>query len=86
MDKSSEHLNLSLELIRPIFELARLKIEALKPGEKIPATKLAEEVAKEIDMECAQIYTMLSLFFFKNYPGVDVKRGRFGGISRPYQG
>ncbi len=76
-----EHVELSLEKIRKIFEKASLRIEALKPGEKIPATVLAEQIAKEEDMNGPQLYPTL-LFLIKDYPGVKVKRGAQGGIYK----
>lgn len=79
--KSVEHVDNALAKIRPLFEKARLRIEALKPGEKIPATKLAEELANEIGMKGASLYPTLR-FLFDGYPGVKISRGAHGGILR----
>lgn len=80
MDNQS-HVDVSLEKIRVIFEAAASRIDALKSGEKIPATKLAEELAASYDMSGPQLYPTL-LFLLKGYPGVDVKRGAHGGIIK----
>jgi hypothetical protein len=67
--------------IRSIFEKASTRIEALKPGEKVPATVLADELAKEIGMTGPQLYPTLK-FLFDGYPGVDVRKGAHGGIFK----
>jgi hypothetical protein len=76
-----QHVDDSLTKIRSIFVKACARIEALKPGEKIPATKLAEELASEIGMSGASLYPSLK-FLFDGYPGVKVLRGAHGGIVR----
>jgi hypothetical protein len=79
---SKQHLENTLNnKIRPFLEKAVERIDALKPGEKIPATKLAEDIAKEFGMSGSQLYPTL-LFLFKDYPGVDVKKGAHGGICK----
>jgi len=78
---NQEHVELSLEKIRKIFEKASLRIEAIKPGEKIPATVLAEQIAKEENMTGPGLYPTL-LFLIKDYPGCTVKRGAQGGIYK----
>jgi hypothetical protein len=78
---NEKHINNSLDKIRSLFNKASERIEALKQGEKIPATKLAEDIAKEIGMTGAQIYPVL-IFLIKDYPGMQIKKGASGGISR----
>jgi hypothetical protein len=78
---SHKHVEDSLAKIRVIFEEAAARIDALKPGEKIPATKLAEDIGDKHDMTGAQLYPTLK-FLFDGYPGVDVKRGAHGGIIK----
>ena len=78
---SKQHVEESLAKIRVIFEKAAERIEALKPGEKIPATALATEIGKEHGMSCPQIYPTLK-FLFDGYPGVEVRRGAHGGIIK----
>jgi hypothetical protein len=78
---SSQHIDLVLAKIRPIFEKAALRIDALKPGEKIPATALAEELAKEMGMTGPSLYPTLK-FLVEGYPGVDVRKGAHGGIVK----
>lgn len=77
-----KHLDLALGKIRVIFEEASTRIEAIAPGEKIPATKLAEDIAKAHGMTGPQLYPTLK-FLFEGYPGVNVQRGAHGGIIRP---
>lgn len=79
---ANEHIDASLTKIRTIFERASQRIEALQPGEKIPATELAKELAKEVGMTGPSLYPTLC-FLFRGYPGVEVKRGAHGGIRRP---
>lgn len=81
----SNHLDLATAKIRSIYEKASSRIEAIKPGEKIPATKLADDLAKELDMTGPQLYPTLKVLF-DGYPGVVVKRGAQGGIYRPLPG
>jgi len=78
---SKMHIEQSLAKIRTIFEKASARIEAMKPGDKIPATKLAEELAEEIGMTGATLYPTLK-FLYDKYPGVDIKRGAKGGIIK----
>jgi hypothetical protein len=79
---SHQHVETSLDKIRAIFEEAAEIIDNLKPGERVPATKLAEQLADKHDMTGPQLYPTL-LFLIKDYPGVEVKRGAHGGIYRP---
>lgn len=76
------HLEDAINQIRALFLKAATRIEELKPGEKIPATRLAEELASERGMTGPQLYPTLK-FLFDDYPGVEVKRGAHGGICRP---
>ncbi len=75
------HIDESLAKIRIIFEKASAKIEALNKGEKIPATKLAEDLASEVGLTGPSLYPTI-LFLIKDYPGVEVKRGAKGGIYK----
>lgn len=78
---NTKHIDDSLAKIRTVFEKASQRIEALKTGEKIPATKLADDLAKEIGMTGPSLYPTL-LFLIKDYPGVDIKKGAHGGIVK----
>ena len=83
MNKEVEqHIENALNEVRALFVKAATRIEAIKPGEKIPATKLADTLAKEIGKTGPQIYTVLS-YLTAGYPGIEVKRGAHGGICRP---
>ena len=78
---SKQHIDSVISNVRAIYEKAAERIDALKPGEKIPATKLAEDLAKELAMSGAQLYPTLK-FLFDGYPGVDVRKGAHGGIIK----
>lgn len=67
--------------LRPLYEKAAARIDAILPGERIAATKLADEIGKDIGMTGLQLYPILK-FLFEDYPGVVVKRGRDGGICK----
>ena len=78
---SKQHIDNVLANLRSIFEKTAGRIDALKPKEKIPATKLAEEIGKEIGMTGPQLYPTLK-FLFEDYPGVTIKVGAQGGIRK----
>jgi hypothetical protein len=78
---NKQHVDDTLNVIRVFFEKASTQIEAIAPGEKIPATTLADDIAKEHGMTGAQLYPVL-LFLFKDYPGVDLRKGAQGGIYK----
>lgn len=78
---NNQHIESSLDKIRKLFEKASTRIEALKPGEKIPATVLAEQIAKEHGMNGPQLYPTLK-FLFEDYPNVKIKKGAQGGIEK----
>lgn len=80
-EKVNNHIEVSLESVRKIFIKFAERVEQLKPGEKIPATKLAKELGEEIGIAGPQLYQTL-LFVIKNYPGVVIKRGANGGIEK----
>jgi len=78
----TDHVEAGLSKIREIFEKAVARIEEIKPGEKIPATRLAQDIAAEYDMTGPELYPTL-LHLFRGYPGVEIRRGAHGGIFRP---
>lgn len=80
--KVQEHVEAALNEVRSLFTKAADRIEAIKPGEKIPATQLAEDLAKERGMTGPQLYPTLKVLL-DNYPGVVIRRGAHGGIYRP---
>ena len=81
MDSKQHMDNVWETKLRPIYDKARERIDALKPGEKIPATTLADEIAKPLGMTQAQLYPTLK-FLFDGYPGVEVRKGAHGGIFK----
>lgn len=78
---SKQHIELTLNKIQSIFEKASAKIDALSSGQKLLATKLAEEIGKEYNIPGPVLYPTLKLLL-DNYPGVSVKRGAHGGIIK----
>jgi hypothetical protein len=78
---NSDHIEASLNKIRAIFVKADERIEALKPGEKIPATTLAAELAVEAGSTGPALYPVLK-YLLDGYPGVEIKRGAHGGIKK----
>lgn len=81
MSDNQQHIDQSLAKIKIFFQKASERIDSLKSGEKIPATVLAADLAKDVGMTGPQLYPTL-LFLIKDYPGVDVKRGAHGGIIK----
>lgn len=73
------HIEKTLDNIRTIYKQAADIIGALKSGEKIAATELAAQVAKNYGMSGPQMYPTL-LFLLKDYPGTTRKRGVQGGV------
>ena len=71
----------TLAKLRPLLEKASAQIEGIKPGEKLPATELADEIAQEIGMTGPQLYPTLK-FLFDDYPGIDVRKGAHGGLYK----
>src|ERR1700722_18925224 len=53
------HVDQVLDDIRGIYLQAAERIEALRPGEKLPATSLAEDVARGLAMTGPQRYGVL---------------------------
>lgn len=84
----TQHIEEALNEVRAIFQKAVDRIEAIPPGGKIPATKLADDLAEGIvmpngkPMTGPQLYSTLK-FLLDGYPGVKILRGAHGGIHRP---
>lgn len=78
---SKQHLEDSLNKIRSIFEKVsqRIENEVIGNKQKIPATKLADELAKEIGMTGPSLYPTIK-FLLDGYPNVLIKKGAHGGI------
>jgi len=76
------HLDKAIVEVRELFTAAALRIEALKPGEKIPATQLAQELGVERGMTGAQAYPILKVLINDSYPGVKILKGAHGGILK----
>jgi hypothetical protein len=79
--KTEQHIEETLNKLRAIYVEAATRIDALQGDEKIPATKLAIEIAESRNMSGPQLYPTL-LFLFKDYPGVTISKGAHGGIRK----
>jgi hypothetical protein len=77
-----DHIEKALSEIRALYTKAATRIEAIPVGGKIPATQLAEDLAKEQGMTGPQLYPTLKVLL-DDYPGVVIRRGAHGGIYRP---
>lgn len=79
--KSEQHIEETLNKLRAIYVEAATRIDALQGDEKIPATKLAIEIAESRGMSGPQLYPTLK-FLFDGYPGVKISKGAHGGIQK----
>jgi hypothetical protein len=75
------HVDQVLDDIRGIYLQAAERIEALRPGEKLPATALAEDLAKDFGLTGPQLYPIVKRLL-EGYPGTTLKRGAHGGIYK----
>lgn len=76
-----KHIEDTLSKIRELYVAAHQRIEFMKPGQRMAATLLADELARIYGTTGPQIYPVLSLLL-KEYPGIKVKRGPTGGIIK----
>jgi hypothetical protein len=76
-----DHIENAVNEVRTLFTRAADIIETIKPGERIPVTKLADILAKDNGEKGASIYPMLKILT-DTYPNTIVKRGAHGGIER----
>lgn len=81
MTTAQDHVEVAVDRVRNLYLKAVARIEALRPGEKVPATELAKELAAEVGMTGPQLYPTLK-FLFDGYPGVEIKKGAHGGIVK----
>ena len=77
----TQHVEEAINQVRALYLKAAARIEAIKPGQKIPATQLANELAVEQGTTGAALYPVLKILLV-NYPGVEIKRGATGGIYK----
>jgi hypothetical protein len=77
----TNHIESAVDAVRALYLKAATRIEAIKPGEKIPATQLANELAVEQGTTGPALYPVLKMLLV-NYPGVEIKRGATGGIYK----
>jgi hypothetical protein len=75
------HVDQVLDDIRGIYVQAVERIEALGPGEKLPATSLADDLASGLGLTGPQLYPIVKRLL-DGYPGTTLKRGAHGGIHK----
>jgi hypothetical protein len=75
------HVDQVLDDIRGIYMRVVERIEALGPGERLPATSLAEDLARGLGMTGPQLYPIVKRLL-DGYPGTTLKRGAHGGIRK----
>lgn len=78
---SMQFVDSALALIRPLFDEAQAYIDTMKVGDKVPATKLAQQIAERHGMTGPQLYPTLK-FFFDNHDELEVRRGAHGGLFK----
>ena len=81
MSDTEKHIEETLNKFRGWFKSVESVTDALKPGEHIPATKLAEDIATVNGMTMQQFYPFIKVLLI-GYPGVEVRRGAHGGIFK----
>jgi len=83
----TKHVEAALAKIQIFFEQAGARIDALKVGEKIPATTLADDIAKLHNLKGPQLYPVLKWYFDTRADvsldgDIVVKKGATGGIEK----
>lgn len=78
---SHQDIEVALGTIRNFFLEAQQHIDTMKVGDKVPATKLAEQIAQHHEMTGPQLYPVLK-FFFDVCSDLNVKRGAHGGLFK----
>lgn len=78
---SNKNVESALDLIRPIFEEAQATIDTMKIGDKVPATKLAQQIAEHHGQTGPQLYPTLKVFF-DSHDELEVRRGAHGGLFK----
>ena len=78
---TKQYVDNALALIRPLFDEVQSHLDTMKVGDKVPATKLAQQIAERHGMTGPQAYPTLK-FFFDNCPELEVRRGAHGGLFK----
>lgn len=78
---SHQDVETALNKVRTFFLEVQEHIDAMKVGDKVPATKLADAIARRHDMTGPQLYPLLKVFF-DNCQELLVKRGAHGGLFK----
>lgn len=75
-----EHLEEMMAEVEKAFQFAVDKLDKLKVGDRLSNKELAEQCANLIGKEKQQFYYTLRILL-QDYPGIEIKRGRSGGIK-----
>lgn len=81
MSDLNQHIENSLDPFRQMFKATSERIELMAKGEKIPATELAKEVADKLNLNHVILYQIIK-YVLKDYPGIKITRGRYGGVEK----
>jgi hypothetical protein len=77
----NEHTEKKLAMIRSIFEDASTVIDAIIPGERIGAAKLAESIGMKYGISGPTLYHTLKLLL-DGYPNTVMRLGPKGGLEK----
>jgi hypothetical protein len=64
-----------------VFDTTREALDAMKQGDKISIKDLSNQVAEKLDLAVSAVKDLVGLAAH-NYDGVEVSRGRFGGVFK----
>jgi hypothetical protein len=78
---NKQYVEDALNKIRPFYDEVAAHIDTMKVGDKVPATKLAEQIAERHGLTGPQLYPTLK-FLFDTCPELVVKRGAHGGLFK----
>jgi hypothetical protein len=81
-DQVLNHIEQSLNNVRDIFIKIAEHVEKINPGERLPSTKLADEVGAELGLTGSSLYPIMRLLTDVGYPGIKNMKGRYGGLYR----
>ena len=78
-----KHIEESMNKVKAIFDAVSDRIEKMEPGQKILGTAWAEELAAQFGdgWNGPSMYQVMRVVLV-GYPGISMKRGRNGGITK----
>jgi hypothetical protein len=78
---NAQHIELKLTLVKTLFEEVSDRIDALKPGERLPLTNYSKSIASKYGLSGPQLYPIM-LLLTKDYPGTKTRHGKNGGLVK----